>query len=164
MRIEETIINIIFDPAKGTLTTSSREAVVGRAVGELPTPTRPGFVFAGWYLGEELITTSTVITSDEDLRLVARWVKKAGSKKVTMYKKQKLAVVLLSVATVALIATLLLVKYFTAIYGLEDIYFGDDGTKYTEKYYVKKSDGVYALFDKDGNKMEVTPCPYSRRK
>ena len=160
MRIEETIINIIFDPAKGTLTTSSREAVVGRAVGELPTPARPGFAFAGWYLGEELITTSTVITSDEDIRLVAHWVKKAGSKKVTMYKKQKLAVALLSVATVVLIATLLLVKYFTAIYGLEDVYFGDDGTKYTEKYYVKKSDGVYALFDKDGNKMEVNSDGY----
>ena len=161
MRIEETIIiNIIFDAVKGEVSVASREAVVGKAVGELPTPTRPGFAFAGWYLGAELVTTSTVITSYEDLHLVARWVKKAGTKKVTMYKKQKIAVAVLSVLTVVLIATLILVKYFTSIYGLHDVYFGDDGTKYTEKYYVKKVDGIYALFDKDGNKMEVNSDGY----
>ena len=160
MRIEETIINIIFDAAKGETNVSSREAVVGKALGELPTPTRPGFAFAGWYHGEELITTSTVITSDEDLRLVARWVKKAGAQKVTMYKKQKIAVAVLSVLTVVLIAALIAVKYFTSIYGLQDVYFGDDGTKYTEKYYVKKVDGVYALVDKDGNKMDVNSDGY----
>lgn len=160
MRIEETIINIIFDAAKGEVAVSSREAVMGKAVGELPTPTRPGFSFAGWYLGEELVTTSTVITSCEDLCLVARWTKKAGAKKVTMYKKQKIAVAVLSILTVVLIATLIAVKYFTSIYGLHDVYFGDDGTKYTEKYYVKKIDGIYALFDKDGNKMEVNSDGY----
>ncbi len=160
MRIEETIINIIFDAAKGDVALSSKEGVVGKAFGELPVPTRPGFAFDGWYLGDELVTTSTVISSKEDIRLVAHWVKKAGSKKVTMYKKQRLAVVALSILTVVLIATLVLVKYFTAIYGLEDIYFGDDGTQYTEKYYVKKADGVYALFDKEGNRMEVNADGY----
>ena len=160
MRIEETIINVIFDAAKGEVSISSKEAVVGQALGSLPTPIRAGFTFAGWYLGDELVTTSTVVAAEEDLRLVARWVKKAGSGKVTMYKKQKIAVAVLAVLTVVLIATLITVKYFTEIYGLHDVYYGDDGTKYTEKYYVKKYDGVYALFDKDGNKMEVNSDGY----
>ena len=129
MRIEETIINVIFDAAKGEVSLSSKEAVVGKALGVLPTPSRPGFSFAGWYLGDELVTTSTVVSSEDDLRLVARWVKKAGSRKVTMYKKQKIAVAVLSIVTVVLIATLIAVKYFTAIYGLHDVYYGDDGTK-----------------------------------
>ena len=160
MRIEETIINVIFDAAKGDVSVSSREAVAGKALGELPTPTRSGFAFAGWYLGEELVTTSTVITSREDICLVARWARKSGAKKVTMYKKQKIAVAVLSVVAVVLVATLIAVKYFTSIYGLHDVYFGDDGTKYTEKYYVKKVDGIYALFDKEGNRMEVNSYGY----
>ena len=160
MRIEETIINVMFDAAKGDVSVSSREAVVGKPLGELPQPNRQGFAFAGWYLGDELVTADTLIEANDDIRLVAHWVKKAGSKKVTMYRKQKIAVAVLAILTVVLIVALLAVNHIVSIYTLEDIYYDDNGAEYSEKYYIKKKDGAYALYDKDGAKMEVNSDGY----
>ncbi len=160
MRIEQTIVNIIFDPAKGSVAVSSREAVSGQPLGTLPRPVRAGFSFEGWYLDGVQVSEETLLTSTEDVRLVARWAKKAGDKKITMYKKQKLAVILLSVLTVVLIAALLVTNHVVAIYGLSDVYHGEDGTKYTEKYYVKKKNGVYGLYSKSGERMETNDDGY----
>ena len=154
MIIEETIINVIFDSAKGSLSQSSREATVGKPLGALPIPSRAGFVFAGWYLGDELVDESYVVHSDEDLRLVAHWTKKAGSKKASMYKKQKTAAIILSAVAVFLILALILVNQIVSIYGLTDVYYDENGTEYTEKYYVRKKAGIYGLYDRSGKLMD----------
>ncbi len=159
MRIEETIVNLIFDAAKGTVTVSSREAVSGKPYGALPRPVRAGYTFEGWYLGDTLITEDTVLNSEEDVRLVARWSRAKGSKKASMLKKQKIAIAVLAVLTVVLIATLLVVNHVVTIYTLTDTYFVD-GVEYSDKYVVKKKDGAYGLYDKDGNAMEQNEDGY----
>lgn len=159
MRIEETIVNVIFDAAKGTVTVSSREAVVGKPLGALPRPARAGYTFLGWYLGETLVTENTIPESFEDVRLVARWEKAKGKKKTSMLKKQKIAIAVLSVLTVVLIAALLISNHVVTIYSLTDTYYVD-GVEHTEKYVIKKKDGVYGLYDKDGNAMEKNEDGY----
>ena len=141
MRIEETIINVIFDADRGTVTVSSREAEVGKPLGALPRPARAGYTFLGWYLGETLVTENTVPESFEDVRLVAHWEKAKGKKKSSMLKKQKIAIAVLSVLTVVLIAALLIASHVVTIYSLTDTYYVD-GVEYTEKYVIKKKDGV----------------------
>lgn len=42
---------------------------------ELPTPTLDGFVFLGWYLGEEQVDMQTRIVTEEDHTLVAKWLR-----------------------------------------------------------------------------------------
>lgn len=159
MRIEETIINVIFDADRGTVTVSSREAEVGKPLGALPRPARAGYTFLGWYLGETLVTENTVPESFEDVRLVAHWEKAKGKKKSSMLKKQKIAIAVLSVLTVVLIAALLIASHVVTIYSLTDTYYVD-GVEYTEKYVIKKKDGVYGLYDKDGNAMEKNEDGY----
>ena len=44
----------------------------GESVGERPTPIYEGYLFLGWFNGEELFTAETVVT--EDITLVAKWV------------------------------------------------------------------------------------------
>ena len=106
MRIEETVVNIIFDAGKGTTPVSSREGVSGSPYGELPRPSRPGYSFEGWYLGDEHITAQSILNANEDVRLTARWVKKKadGRKNKVMWRQKVMAgtlmvaIVFLSVA------------------------------------------------------------------
>ena len=159
MRIEQTVVNVIFDAAKGTVSVSSREAVSGRALGALPRPVRAGYDFVGWTWNGDSVTEETVLTGDEDVRLVARWEKKKGGRAPSMLKRQKLAVAVLAALTVVLIVALLVVNHVITIYSFQDVYY-KDGVEYSDKYYVKKKDGVYALFDKDGNRMEQNEDGY----
>ncbi len=156
MKMEVRMINVIFDPGKGNLSLRSREAEVGTPIGELPTPVRSGYAFAGWYVGEEEITATTPVCGEEDLRLTAKWVKKTGeSKKLTMYKRQKKAAVLLSVVAVILAISLVVTNLVVQIYGVEDVYYTESGKKQTEKYYIRKDNGVYAMFSRDGERMKT---------
>ena len=41
-------ITITFDPEGGSVNTTSKEVMIGKTYGELPTPTRDGYVFKGW--------------------------------------------------------------------------------------------------------------------
>lgn len=167
MRIEEsntinnngTVINVMFDAAKGSVSILSREAVSGAPLGTLPRPSRSGYTFEGWYLGEELVTEATVLNTDEDVRLVAHWAKKKGSQKASMLKKQKIAIAVLAAVVVLLTATLLVVNQIVTIYPLVDTYY-KDGVEYNDTYYVKKKDGVYGMYDKKGNLMEVNDDGY----
>ncbi|MBE6553736.1 MAG: DUF4340 domain-containing protein [Ruminococcaceae bacterium] len=154
MRREDIVINVIFDAGKGRVSTESREAVCGQPLGMLPTPVRNGYRFEGWFLNGEAVTEETVLTVDEDVCLQARWSKKAGVKKVSMYRRQKLSVAVLSIVTVLLIVALVFTNHIVEIYGLTDTYYGDDGEVYTEKYYVRKKQGSYGLYDRDGTLME----------
>ncbi len=159
MKTQETMINVIFDAAKGDLVTRSREAVEGKPLGTLPRPTRSGYTFEGWYHGDILVTEET-LAGGEDLRLTAHWSRKKGAKKPSMLKKQRLAAIILSLVGVALIVTLIVVNYVVAIFGLTDVYYDENGNKLTEKYTVKRQNGSYALFDKDGNRMEANEKGY----
>ena len=157
MNLNETVINVIFDAGRGSLSVESREAVSGKPFGKLPTPTRSGYAFDGWYLDGALVTADTVVTAEDDIRLVARW-KKAGKTNAprSSYKKQKLAIVILSIVTLVLIGVLIWTNYSVSIYRVEDEW-TVDGVKHSETYYIKKQNGVYAMYDKDGNLMEINP-------
>ena len=159
MRNTETIINVIFDPARGRLSVSSREAELGKPLGTLPVPVRAGYDFAGWYLGEERITSSTVLTEEEDIRLVARWAKKEGSRRATQLQRQKWASVLLAVIAIALVFSLVYINVVQD-YTLLDTYYESDGTRVTQKYYVRKKQGQYGLYDKSGKPVEKNADGY----
>ena len=173
MKKENTIINVIFDAGRGDVSVASREAVAGEPIGSLPKPTRAGYSFEGWYLDGRVMTADSVVDSQEDICLVARWSKKTSErknssgyqktgerKKTSSYRRQKLAVAVLSVLTVVLIIALVVVNHVVEIYGLTDVYYGEDGTAYTEKYYVRKKQGEYGLYDRNGTRMEQNSSGY----
>ena len=110
MKMDELIINVIFDAGKGTSTVQSREAIFGKELGSLPTPVRSGYAFDGWYLGDEQVTPSTVLQSEEDVRLVAHWVKKKGTKSTSLIKKQKTMIVAMVAVIVVLAIALIIVN------------------------------------------------------
>lgn len=45
----------------------------GTEVVELPEPEREGFLFDGWYLGEDLVTKDTIVEAINDHKLIASW-------------------------------------------------------------------------------------------
>ena len=45
----------------------------GETLGELPTPTRPGYEFAGWYSGNNEYTSSTVVKASSTVYLESKW-------------------------------------------------------------------------------------------
>ncbi|MDR2146696.1 MAG: InlB B-repeat-containing protein [Tannerella sp.] len=68
---------LIFDPQGGTVNPTTKSVTDDAAVGDLPTPTRSGYTFAGWFTqvnGEgSRYTASTVYNNAEDLTLYANW-------------------------------------------------------------------------------------------
>lgn len=154
MNTEKNIINLIFDPGKGSLSQISREAISGEPYGTLPKPTREGYRFDGWFLGDEQITSDTLVVSDADVRLVARWTReKKKDRKTSMLKRQKIAIGVLSAVAVLLVVALIAVLDLISIYTFTDTY-TVDGVEYSDTYTVKKQGGVYKLFDSDGNLMD----------
>jgi hypothetical protein len=83
--------------------------------------------------------------------LVAR---KSASAPRSSFKKQKIAAIVLAAVTLLLIGTLILVNYGISVYPLEDKW-TINGETFTETYYIRKKDGVYALYNKDGRLMEI---------
>ncbi len=157
MRTEETIVNIMLDPGKGRVTPSGREGIVGQPYGVLPTPTRKGYRFAGWYLNETEITPETLLKGDADVRLEARWQKDSGARslKSSMLHRQRTAAVVLAAVAVLLAIALAIVGQLITIYTLTDTYVVN-GETVEDRYYIKKKDnGAYALFDRKGNLMDT---------
>lgn len=70
---------VTFDPGEGTLpagTSAQATVTTGEAYGELPTPTRTGYRFDGWYnVSGEPVTSATVVTAVQAHTLVAKWTK-----------------------------------------------------------------------------------------
>jgi uncharacterized repeat protein (TIGR02543 family) len=65
---------ITFNANGGTVTTSSRRTNSSGRLASLPTPSRTGYSFDGWYTartGGRLVTTSTIFT--DDTTIFARW-------------------------------------------------------------------------------------------
>ena len=73
-RYAKGLINITFNANGGTVSTTSMTAYYGSALGTLPTPTRTGYTFVGWFTeGGEQITASSVLTTTGAVTLYARW-------------------------------------------------------------------------------------------
>ena len=65
-----------FDANEGTVTPAEKTVTYGSHYGELPTPTREGYTFAGWYTekdGGTQVTKETVVTTVADHTLYAHW-------------------------------------------------------------------------------------------
>ena len=62
-----------FDPAGGSVSTSSTTVYSGSAWGSLPTPYRSGYIFQGWYTsGGDRVTSNTIAT--RSMTVYAQWL------------------------------------------------------------------------------------------
>ena len=74
MRTEYNIFAVSFNANGGSVGETSRSIVKGNAIGTLPTPTRTGYMFAGWWTaasGGTQISASTTVT--ENVTYYAHW-------------------------------------------------------------------------------------------
>ena len=80
-------VTITFNPQGGTVSPTTRVVNSGMAIGELPWPTRPGFIFEGWYTtataGGQRATASSNFTSSTTI--FARWRVNPDSNQGTTY-------------------------------------------------------------------------------
>ncbi len=93
-------VTATFNANGGTCSTASKTVTSGQTYGTLPTPSRTGYDFTGWYdasSGGNLITSSTKVTKTSNHTLYAHWTARqydlyfnanggtcaTGSKKVT---------------------------------------------------------------------------------
>ncbi len=68
--------NITLDPNGGTVDTVSKSVRYSAHIGTLPTPTREGYKFDGWFTaaeGGDKIESSNVMNSAQDVTLYAHW-------------------------------------------------------------------------------------------
>lgn len=67
---------LTYDPNGGSVSPSTKEILYGDEYGTLPTPTRPGYTFIGWYTdlsySSQVISSSTYEQSG-DSRIYAKW-------------------------------------------------------------------------------------------
>lgn len=165
MKTEGTVINIMLDAARGTVEIKSREAESGKPIGALPKPIRKGYRFVGWYLGEKCVEETDVLSEEEDITLVAHWEKcapgpKGNTPKRSSLRRQKVAVAVLSAVAVLLIGVLVLVNHLVTIYPITDKYQAEDGTIAEQTYYLKKKNGIYGMYRKDGSAVEQNSDGY----
>ena len=158
MKIEETIVNILFDAGKGADAPASREGICGEPFGALPKPTRAGYRFLGWEWNGKSVTAETVLNAEQDVKLTAKWEKKKEERRTVLYR-QRIACVVLAAVIVVLAFSLLFVSNIVKVYTLKDTYVDENGITQTVKYSIKidKDTGKYALYGKDGEKMPVVP-------
>jgi uncharacterized repeat protein (TIGR02543 family) len=69
---------VLFDAQGGTVTPLSKTATYNSAYGTLPTPTRDGLYFVGWWTGPDgsglRVRGATVVATASDHTLYAKWV------------------------------------------------------------------------------------------
>ena len=68
---------VTFNYKGGTGSPATAEVTVGAAYGTLPSPTKAGNEFGGWYSADthgSLVTASTTVTAETDHTLFARWI------------------------------------------------------------------------------------------
>ncbi len=69
-------VKVSFDANKGSVSADPVLVEVGERYGDLPTPSRSGYVFDGWYTfttGGVRITSDTIVTIADDHTLYAHW-------------------------------------------------------------------------------------------
>ena len=65
---------VTLDPNNGKLEDTTIEVTYGEPIGELPTPTRDGYTFAGWVDAEgNKVTADTIYDVADDITLIASW-------------------------------------------------------------------------------------------
>lgn len=67
---------VSFNANGGSVTTSSKSVTYGEAYGPLPTPTRSGYTFNGWYTassGGTRVLSTTKVTQNKNHTLYAQW-------------------------------------------------------------------------------------------
>lgn len=64
---------IHFDPQGGLVEPTEREYTRGDTYGTLPTPTKDGYVFVGWYDADGKLITSDMVIPDQGGTIYARW-------------------------------------------------------------------------------------------
>ena len=72
-------IKVNFDAKGGSTTTISKTVTYASTYGELPTPTRSGYAFIGWYTAESggtVIEASTTVSITSAQTLYAQWIAK----------------------------------------------------------------------------------------
>ena len=70
---------VTFDATGGKVSPTSKVVKVGAALGALPTPTRSGYTFAGWYSavsGGTKYTSATVLKTTSNVTIYAHWTGK----------------------------------------------------------------------------------------
>ena len=70
-----------FDPNGGSVSVTSKTVTLGSNYGTLPTPTRSGYSFNGWYTsssGGSQVTSSTTVTNASNHTLYAHWSSNNG--------------------------------------------------------------------------------------
>lgn len=70
--------NVTFNANGGTTPTASKTVTYAGTYGDLPTPTRTGYVFDGWYTaasGGTKITSSSTVSITSDQTLYAHWTR-----------------------------------------------------------------------------------------
>lgn len=77
-----TSVTVTFNANGGSVSPASKSVTVGGTYGTLPTPTRTGFTFQGWYDGSTQITSSTTVTKNTAHTLLAKWA--SSGTKVTV--------------------------------------------------------------------------------
>ena len=68
---------VTLNPNGGSVTPTTKTVTYGKAYGTMPTPTRTGYAFDGWYTaktGGKKVTASTVCYASGNYTLYARWV------------------------------------------------------------------------------------------
>lgn len=67
---------VIFNANEGSVSTDTKTVAYNETYGELPTPTRDYYTFAGWYTavdGGERVTSDTAVVKTEQTTLFAHW-------------------------------------------------------------------------------------------
>ena len=70
------VYTVTFDANGGALSTNTKDVTNGSSFGILPTPTKSGYVFDGWYSDSELtneITENSVVDLNGNIILYAKW-------------------------------------------------------------------------------------------
>lgn len=70
---------VTFNPNGGTVSTKSKNVTIGKTYGTLPTPTRTGYDFDGWYTqetGGTKVTATTSVGTNPPTTLYAHWIGK----------------------------------------------------------------------------------------
>jgi len=82
---------VTFDAAGGSVGTPSKSVSFAETYGELPTPTRTGYAFAGWYdpAGAQ-VTAQTTVTLTADQTLTARWAANTNTAYAVRHIRQAL--------------------------------------------------------------------------
>lgn len=75
---------VTFNPNYEGDTESDKEVIYDSVYGILPVPTRVGYTFDGWYLGETLVNVDTQVTTADSHTLTAHWT--VNTYAVTFYK------------------------------------------------------------------------------